>query len=240
MKSAQPVRLQCVARELLELAQLRRRPSTSSRADASAPGWCSSGWGSQHLVERAKLVPLPKPRRDHAGRRCDNRELSPACMRVRRGVGTLLPEPRHASARRDSFDIGSSTAWAPRLGKGTSFRSFDKVLPYPQPLLHQPGALASARDDEGRRRAARAQGARAQRIEAGPLADFITIVDLDLGFACIARCPTPKVALSANDQTDFRFKAGGIDIGSTITRGAVRSVDRPTISRGSAPPSTRC
>jgi hypothetical chaperone protein len=50
------------------------------------------------------------------------------------------------------------------------------------------------------------------------LEDFITIVDLDLGFALYRAVSDAKVALSAQDEVDFRFKGGGVEIGSPITR----------------------
>jgi hypothetical chaperone protein len=50
------------------------------------------------------------------------------------------------------------------------------------------------------------------------LEDFITIVDLDLGFSLYRAVSEAKVALSGKDEVDFRFKGGGVDIGATITR----------------------
>jgi hypothetical chaperone protein len=55
-------------------------------------------------------------------------------------------------------------------------------------------------------------------LKPGPLQDFITIVDLDLGFSLYRAVSDAKVTLSACDQVDFRFNTGGIDIRSTITR----------------------
>jgi hypothetical chaperone protein len=50
------------------------------------------------------------------------------------------------------------------------------------------------------------------------LQDFITVVDLDLGFSLYRAVSDAKVGLSTHDQVDFRFNAGGIDIRKTITR----------------------
>jgi len=55
-------------------------------------------------------------------------------------------------------------------------------------------------------------------LKPGPLQDFITIVDLDLGFSLYRAVSDAKVALSARNRVDFRFNSGGIDIRSTITR----------------------
>jgi hypothetical chaperone protein len=55
-------------------------------------------------------------------------------------------------------------------------------------------------------------------LKPAPLQDFITIVDLDLGFSLYRAVSDAKVALSARDQVDFHFNGGGVDIRSTITR----------------------
>ena len=107
---------------------------------------------------------------------------------------------------------------SPRLGKGSSYRSFDKVLPIPGHYYanlarwHQLAMMKGSRDMRELRELSRTA------LNPGPLQDFITIVDLDLGFSLYRAVSDAKVALSANDQVDFRFNGSGIDICSTITR----------------------
>ncbi|MBJ7402330.1 MAG: Hsp70 family protein, partial [Bradyrhizobium sp.] len=104
------------------------------------------------------------------------------------------------------------------LGKGSSFRSFDKVLPVPAghytnlARWHQLAMMKSNGDLRELREL--------QRTALKPklLEDFITIVDLDLGFSLYRAVSDAKVALSAQDEVDFRFKGGGVDIGAAITR----------------------
>ncbi len=55
-------------------------------------------------------------------------------------------------------------------------------------------------------------------LDPAPLQDFITIVDLDLGFSLYRAVSDTKVALSIRDSVDFRFQREGIDIGMTVTR----------------------
>src|SRR5882757_9979438 len=143
-------------------------------------------------------------------------------MRFSKDGGALRAEPLgHAGIgiAGDTFDYRIvDHVVSPRLGKGSSFRSFDKVLPIPNRFYtnlarwHQLAMMKGDGDLRELRELARSA------LKPDRLADFITIVDLDLGFALYRAVSDAKVALSANDQTDFRFKAGGIDIGSTITR----------------------
>lgn len=78
-------------------------------------------------------------------------------MRFSRSGGHLRAEPLgHAGIgiAGDTFDYRIvDHVVSPRLGKGSSFRSFDKVLPVPSGH-HQSRTLASARDDEEQRRSA--------------------------------------------------------------------------------------
>src|SRR5262249_53144406 len=104
------------------------------------------------------------------------------------------------------------------LGKGSSYRSFDKVLPIPNHYYsnlarwHQLAMMKGSGDLRELRELSRTAS------EPDQLQDFITVVDLDLGFSLYRAVSDAKVALSASDRVDFRFNAGGIDIGSTITR----------------------
>jgi hypothetical chaperone protein len=143
-------------------------------------------------------------------------------MRFARQGGVLRAEPLgHAGIgiAGDSFDYRIvDHVVAPRLGKGSLYRSFDKVLPIPNHYYsslarwHQLAMMKSSGDLRELRQLARTA------LKPGPLEDLITIVDLDLGFSLYRAVSDAKVALSARDKVDFRFDAGGIDIRSTITR----------------------
>ena len=143
-------------------------------------------------------------------------------MRFSRTGGALRAEPLgHAGIgiAGDTFDFRIvDHVVSPRLGKGGSYRSFDKVLQIPNHYYtnlarwHQLAMMKGSGDLREMRELSRAA------VKPGPLEDFITIVDLDLGFSLYRAVSDAKVALSASDQVDFRFNAGGIDIRSTITR----------------------
>jgi hypothetical chaperone protein len=143
-------------------------------------------------------------------------------MRFSRKGGVLRAEPLgHAGIgiAGDTFDYRIvDHVVSPRLGKGSSYRSFDKVLPIPNHYYatlarwHQLSMMKGSGDLRELRELLRTA------LKPGPLQDFITIVDLDLGFSLYRAVSDAKVALSARDRVDFRFKTGGIDIRSTITR----------------------
>ncbi|WP_426438767.1 Hsp70 family protein [Bradyrhizobium genosp. P] len=143
-------------------------------------------------------------------------------MRFSRANGVLRAEPlSHAGIgiAGDTFDYRIvDHIVSPRLGKGTNYRSFDKVLPIPNHYYsslarwHQLAMLKGSSDLRDLRQLVRSA------LDPDPLHDFITIVDLDLGFALYRAVSDTKVALSTQDSVEFRFAREGIDIGATVTR----------------------
>jgi len=143
-------------------------------------------------------------------------------MRFTRAGGVLRAEPLSHTGigiAGDTFDYRIvDHIVSPRLGKGTNYRSFDKVLPIPNSHYtnlarwHQLALMKSNGDLRELRELSRTA------LKPALLEDFITIVDHDLGFSLYRAVSDAKVALSAQDEVDFRFKGGGVDIGSTITR----------------------
>jgi hypothetical chaperone protein len=144
-------------------------------------------------------------------------------MRFSRSGGVLRAEPLgHAGIgiAGDIFDYRIvDHVVSPRLGKGGSYRSFNKVLPIPSHYYtnlarwHQLAMMKGSRDLRELRQLARTA------LDPDPLQDFITIVDLDLGFSLYRAVSDAKVALSTRDSVEFRFQREGIDIGATVTRG---------------------
>jgi hypothetical chaperone protein len=143
-------------------------------------------------------------------------------MRFSRSGGVLHAEPLgHAGVgvAGDAFDYRIvDHIVSPRLGKGGNYRSFDKVLQIPNHYYgnlarwHQLAMMKGSGDLRELRQLARAA------VDPGPLQDFITIVDLDLGFSLYRAVSDAKVALSTHDSVDFRFQREGIDIRATVTR----------------------
>jgi hypothetical chaperone protein len=143
-------------------------------------------------------------------------------MRFSRSGGVLRAEPLgHAGIgiAGDTFDYRIvDHIVSPRLGKGSSYRSFNKVLPIPNHYYtnlarwHQLAMMKDSSDLRELRQLARTA------LDPDPLQDFITIVDLDLGFSLYRAVSDTKIALSTCDSVDFRFHHEGIDVGATVTR----------------------
>ncbi|MHC2466875.1 Hsp70 family protein [Bradyrhizobium embrapense] len=143
-------------------------------------------------------------------------------MRFSRKGGVLRAEPLgHAGIgiAGDTFDYRIvDHIVSPRLGKGTNYRSFDKVLPIPNHYYsslarwHQLAMMRGNGDLRELQQLARTA------LDPAPLHDFITVVDHDLGFALYRAVSDTKVALSSRDRVEFRFAREGIDIGATVTR----------------------
>jgi hypothetical chaperone protein len=143
-------------------------------------------------------------------------------MRFSRSGGVLRAEPLgHAGIgiAGDTFDYRIvDHVVSPRLGKGSSYRSFNKVLPIPNHYYtnlarwHQLAMMKGSGDLRELRQLARTA------LNPDPLQDFITIVDFDLGFSLYRAVSDTKVALSTRDYVDFRFQREGIDIDAIVTR----------------------
>jgi hypothetical chaperone protein len=143
-------------------------------------------------------------------------------MRFSRTAGVLKAEPLgHAGIgiAGDSFDAHIvDHVVSPRLGRGSSYRSFGKELPVPYRYYarlsrwNELALMKGSRDMRELRELARASD------DPAPLEDFITLVEFDLGFPLYRAVSTAKVALSTGDATEFRFVEEGIDIRATITR----------------------
>jgi len=143
-------------------------------------------------------------------------------IRFTRTAAGLRAEPRgHAGIgiAGDTFDSRIvDRVVASRLGKGGSYRSFDKVLPLPNHYYarlarwHELAFMKSGADLRELRELARTA------LDPAPLRDFIALVELDLGFTLYRAVSAAKVALSKRDAVEFEFADGGIEIRETITR----------------------
>lgn len=107
---------------------------------------------------------------------------------------------------------------SPRLGKGSSYRSWDKLLTMPNryyvnfarwsqlALMKSSGELKDLLELEK------------QAVEAGAIRSFIDIIENDLGFALYRAVTDAKIGLSSQMSTAFQFNHGNIEISATITR----------------------
>jgi hypothetical chaperone protein len=106
---------------------------------------------------------------------------------------------------------------SPELGKGSSYRSLDKILPIPNRYYSafarwsQLALLKSSR--ELRELKSLARTAVNPRLLA-----FVELIEDDHGYPLYRAVSRAKEALSRADRADFRFQAGGIDIAAEIHR----------------------
>ncbi|NIX75061.1 Hsp70 family protein [Microvirga terricola] len=143
-------------------------------------------------------------------------------MRFSRSGGVLRAEPLGHSGigiAGDAFDYRIvDQVVSPRLGKGGSYRSMDKILSIPNHYYanfarwNQLAMMKGSGDLKELRELARVA------LDPEPLEKFIDIVEYDLGFALYRAVSSAKVALSSQDETEFRFKAEGVDIRASIAR----------------------
>ncbi|SFK27019.1 Hsp70 family protein [Methylocapsa palsarum] len=143
-------------------------------------------------------------------------------LRFSREAGRLSAKPLGhggVGVAGDSFDFRIvDHVVAPRLGKGTLYRSFGKLLPVPAYFhaafaqWHQLSWLKSAHTlSELRKLAACAE-------EPDRLADLIALIEHDLGFELYRSVGALKAQLSDADEARFVFKREGIDIDASVTR----------------------
>jgi len=107
---------------------------------------------------------------------------------------------------------------SPLLGKGTLFKSFDKVLPIPQHYYtsfarwHQLAMLKTPkhiRELESLQRAS---------LDPDKIAKFLDVIRNDWGFDIYRAVSEAKVRLSSASTATFRLKLGDIDIEREIAR----------------------
>ena len=143
-------------------------------------------------------------------------------MRFRRRDGRLMAEPLSRAGvgvAGDAFDYQIiDHAISPHLGKGTSYRSGDKLLPIPARYYaafarwNQLALLKWTRDMREIREVARTA------VDRDGIGRFIELLDDDHGYRLYQAVSAAKEALSSEGATVLRFKAGGIDIEQPITR----------------------
>jgi hypothetical chaperone protein len=141
-------------------------------------------------------------------------------MRFERRDGRLAATPlSHAGIgiAGDSFDYRIVDAMvSPALGKGSSYRSLDKVLTVPNRYYanlarwHQLAMMKSNGDLAGLRDLEKVA------LEPEALRRFIDVVDYDLGLALYRAVSDAKVALSSTDEAEFRFVADDVSITGRI------------------------
>ncbi|GGK53068.1 Hsp70 family protein [Salinarimonas ramus] len=144
-------------------------------------------------------------------------------IRFERNAGTVRATPigyAGLGLAGDAFDYRIIDAViAPALGKGSSYRSMDKILPMPVHFYgnfakwHQLALLKS------RETIAELEELERAALEPEKIATFLDIVRNDRGFALYQAISDAKVALSREEATEFRLRLGRLSLDRTLTRG---------------------
>lgn len=156
-------------------------------------------------------------------------------MRFEQVAGQLKAEPLGHSGigiAGDVFDYSIvDRIVSPRLGKGGRFRSFDKELSIPNHYYanlarwHQLAMMKSNGDLKGLQDLVRSA------VEPEKLEKFIEIIEFDMGFALYSAVSGAKIALSSEDETEFRFAGGDIEIKAALKRHDFERWIAPDVAR---------
>lgn len=143
-------------------------------------------------------------------------------MRFRKTQAGITAEPLGHSGvgvAGDAFDFRIiDNVVAPRLGKGGMYRTGNKLLPIPGHQYgqfaqwHQLAMLKSPRVLAELRKLAK------DAEDPDAIADFITVIEMDLGFGLYRAVSEAKTALSSVAQTELVFDMEGVKIRETIAR----------------------
>lgn len=120
---------------------------------------------------------------------------------------------------------------APKLGKGTRYHSFDKLLPIPA-HYHASFAqwhrlsLMKSREVMTELKALIREAEKPALLE-----DLLTVIEYDLGYELYRAVAATKVALSSETETVLRFHQSGIDIEAKVTRSAFEGWIRDDVGR---------
>jgi hypothetical chaperone protein len=143
-------------------------------------------------------------------------------MRFRKTQAGITAEPLGHSGvgvAGDAFDFRIiDNVVAPRLGKGGMYRAGAKLLPIPGHQYgqfaqwHQLAMLKSPRVLTELRKLAK------DAEDPDAIEDFITVIEMDLGFGLYRAVSEAKTALSSVAQTDLVFDMEGVKIRETIAR----------------------
>lgn len=119
----------------------------------------------------------------------------------------------------DTFDYRLiEHAVSPRLGKGTQYRSFEKLLPIP---AHYHAAFAQWHRlslMKSRETMAELRALIRDAVEPGKLEDLLTVIEYDLGYELYRAVSATKIALSGADEARLSFSQMDVAIETVIRR----------------------
>ncbi|WP_298810970.1 Hsp70 family protein [uncultured Sphingomonas sp.] len=106
----------------------------------------------------------------------------------------------------------------PMLGKGGSYRSFDKVLEIPGGYFADFADWSKLALMRNRRTLGELERLQRSAIDPDAIGRMIALIEHELGFPLYDAVARLKRDLSSADRAEFRFAGGGLDIADTVTR----------------------
>ncbi|SEK44926.1 hypothetical chaperone protein [Sphingomonas palmae] len=106
----------------------------------------------------------------------------------------------------------------PLLGKGGTYRSFDKILEIPGGYFADFGDWSKLALMRNRRTLAELERLQRSAVDAQAIGRMIAIIEHELGFPLYDAVGRLKRALSSADAAEFRFAGGGLDIVASVER----------------------
>jgi hypothetical chaperone protein len=119
----------------------------------------------------------------------------------------------------------------PLLGKGGSYRSFDKVLEIPGGYFSDFADWSRLALMRNRRTLSELEKLRRAALDPGPIERMIAIVEQELGYRLYEAVGQVKRDLSAAETARFSFSGAGLSIEADVTRGEFENWISPDIVR---------
>lgn len=119
----------------------------------------------------------------------------------------------------------------PLLGKGGSYRSFDKVLEIPGGYFSDFSDWSKLALMRNRRTLGELEKLRRSALDPEAVGRMIAIVENELGYPLYHAVGEVKRALSGHEHAEFRFTGGGIDIARDVSRREFEGWIAPDVAR---------
>ncbi|QXQ04991.1 Hsp70 family protein [Sphingosinicellaceae bacterium] len=119
----------------------------------------------------------------------------------------------------------------PLLGKGGSYRSFDKVLEIPNGHFADFADWSRLALMHNRRTMAELEALRRSALDPDAIGRLIAVIEQELGFRLYQAVDRVKRDLSAADRASFRFSGAGLAVEAEVTREAFEAWIAPDIQQ---------
>jgi hypothetical chaperone protein len=119
----------------------------------------------------------------------------------------------------------------PMLGKGGTYRSFDKVLEIPAGHFTDFGDWSRLALMRNRRTLEELAKLQRSATDPGAIARMIAVVENELGYPLYEAVGRLKRSLSSDDRAEFRFESDALTVEAEVSRGDFESWIAPDLAR---------